>query len=45
MFRWIKRNWLVAAIVGLITYTIHILIEYLIVDSVLKYAGISIAIL
>jgi hypothetical protein len=45
MFQWIKRNWFVATIVGLITYTLHILVEYLIVDSVLKFVGVSISIL
>jgi len=44
MFRWIRRNWLVTAIIGLVTYCIHIVVEYLIVDSVLKYAGITLSI-
>lgn len=45
MFRWIRKNWLMSAIIGLVMYTIHIVVEYLLVDSVLKLAGVSISIL
>jgi len=45
MWRWIRKNWLATAIIGAITYCIHIVVEYVIVDTVLKYMGVSISIL
>ena len=45
MLKWFRENWLVTAIIGAITYCIHLVIEYVVVDSVLKLAGVSFSIL
>ena len=44
MIRWLRKNWFTSLIIGAIMYTIHIIVEYVIVDAVLKYAGITISI-
>lgn len=43
MMHWIRKNWFVSAIIGCVMYTLHLLVEYLVVDSVLKFVGVSIS--